>query len=264
MRRLYFAFLTSSALFAALLAGASAAEALHVTASLITDGANPARDQPLWVGLRMRQQTGWHTYWKNPGDAGMPTRIEWTLPEGWSASGIVWPAPSRLPVGPLASYGYEGDLVLPVKLMPATGWDRITPVQISARANWLVCKDVCIPEDGSFTLKLPANPAPAERSLFAAWRARVPQPTRFSTATAEKIGDRLLVTLAPAGSGQFFPEHEELVEPGDPPQIKASGDHITWSAKLGLQARDVNPPASVAGVWVPDSGKPLFVEAKLK
>jgi DsbC/DsbD-like thiol-disulfide interchange protein len=264
MRKAFFTLLASSILCAAPLAAAPGAEPLHVTAALIAEGLPPAHGKPLWVGLRMRQQAGWHTYWKNPGDAGMPTRIEWKLPDGWSASGIMWPAPSRLPVGPLASYGYEGDLVLPVKLLPPANWDGKTPVQISARANWLVCKNVCIPEDGSFTLKLPANPAPAERSLFALWRARVPQPMRFSVATAEKTKDRLLVTLAPAGTGQFFPEHEELVEPGDPPQIKVTGDHVTWSAKLGLQAKDVNPPASVAGVWVPDSGKPLYVETRLK
>jgi DsbC/DsbD-like thiol-disulfide interchange protein len=242
----------------------AAAEAMHVEASLIASGASPARDAPLWVGLKMRHQAGWHTYWKNPGDAGMPTRIDWTLPAGWSASGIEWPAPARIQLGPLASYGYEGDLVLPVKLIPPSGWDAKSPVRISAKANWLVCKEICIPEGGNFTLSLPARVSEPDRKLFDAWRERVPVSFRFTKATAERNAGRLVVTLEPAGSGQFFPEREELVEPGDPPQVTITGKRATWSAKLGVQGKTLAATAMISGVWVPESGKPLFVQAKLR
>ena len=243
---------------------AAGAPAPHVDASLIANGASPTRDAPLWVGLRMRHDPGWHTYWKNPGDAGLPTKIEWTLPEGWSASGINWPAPERLQVGPLGSYGYEGDAVLPVKLFPPSGWDAKTPVKIAAHANWLVCKEQCVPESADLSLNLPAHTGAAERSLFGAWRALIPQTFRFTTANATLSQGRLVVTLAPAGTGQFFPEREELVEPGDPPKVEVSGDRVTWSARLGTQGKALTAPASIAGVWVPKSGRPVFVEAKLK
>jgi len=134
MRKISFTVLLLAAAFAA----DAGAVALHVDASLIADSTSPARDAPVWIGLRMRHDAGWHTYWKNPGDAGMPTRITWTLPEGWTASGINLPAPERLQLGPLASYGYQGEVVLPVKLFPPAAWDAKLPVHISAHAAWLM------------------------------------------------------------------------------------------------------------------------------
>jgi DsbC/DsbD-like thiol-disulfide interchange protein len=252
------------AVAAAFAVGAVAAPAGHVAASLIADSAGAVPGKPFWVGLRMRHETGWHTYWKNPGDAGMPTRIDWILPTGWTAGGIAWPAPERIQIGQLASYGYQGDAVLPVKLFPPEGWNANTPVRIEAKANWLVCKEVCIPESGDFTLTLPAGGDAADRALLESWRTRVPQAFRFTSAGAERNGGRLLLTLAPAGAGQFFPEGEELVEPGDPPQLTLNGERVTWSAKLGVQGIALKTPATIAGVWVPKSGKPVYVEAKLK
>lgn len=253
-----------SALMAAPHAHAQPPQVLHVDASLIADSAKPARDAPVWVGLKMRHQADWHTYWKNPGDAGMPTRITWSLPAGWSASSIVWPAPQRMQIGPLASYGYAGETVLPVKLFPPADWDGNTPVHITARADWLACKAQCIPESDSFSLSLPAAPAAADLRLLAAWRERVPQGFRFTTATAEKKQGALVLTLEPAGAGQFFPEREELVEPGDPPRVNVSGGRMTWSAKLGLQGKTLKAPAAITGVWVPETGKPVFVTARFK
>jgi DsbC/DsbD-like thiol-disulfide interchange protein len=258
MRRILFAALLMTAPHAA------SAVTQHVDASLIAGGASPARDAPVWIGLKMRHDAGWHTYWKNPGDAGMPTRIELTLPEGWTASGIDWPAPERLQIGPLASYGYAGEVVLPVKLFPPAGWNAKAPVQIAAHAAWLVCKEQCIPETANLALSLPARTGAADRSLFDTWRARVPQMFRFRTASAALSQGRLVLTLAPAAAGEFFPEHEELIEPGDPPQVAVDGDRATWSARLGVQGKTLKAPASIAGVWVPKTGTPAFVEAKLK
>jgi thiol:disulfide interchange protein DsbD len=240
------------------------APALHVQASLIAGGAGGARGAPVWVGLKLRHEAGWHTYWKNPGDAGMPTRIEWTLPEGWTAGGIEWPAPERLQIGPLGSYGYEGEVVLPVKLFPPAGWDAKSAVQIGARASWLVCKEQCIPESASVSLSLSARNSEADRSLFELWRLRVPKTFHFTAATAVRNQGRLVLSLAPAGDGQFFPDREELVEPGDPPQVAVNGERVTWSARLGAQGKSITVPASIAGVWVPKSGKPVFVAAVLK
>jgi DsbC/DsbD-like thiol-disulfide interchange protein len=242
----------------------AAAVTLHVDASLIADSVTPAAGSPLWVGLKMHHDAGWHTYWKNPGDAGMPTRITWTLPEGWTASGINWPAPARLQLGPLASYGYAGDAVLPVKLSLPAGWNAKLPAQIVAHTTWLVCKEQCIPEGADLVLNLPAHSSAADRGLLDIWRARIPQMTRFKVASAERKLDRMVLTLEPAADGQFFPDREELIEPGDPPQVSVSGSRVSWSAKLGVQGKALAAPASVAGVWVPKAGNPVFVEAKLK
>jgi thiol:disulfide interchange protein DsbD len=241
-------------------AWANAPEPRHVDAALVADTA--AAGDSVWVGLRLRHQAQWHTYWKNPGDAGMPTRIEWDLPAGWSAGGINWPAPARIQVGPLGSYGYEGDVVLPVRLFAPANWDRKTPVKIAARANWLACKEQCIPESGSLAVSLPAKAAPAEQKLLAEWRARVPQPFRFKTAGMQAVSGRLVLVLEPAGAGEFFPEREELVEPGDKPQVSVTGTRATWSAKLGPQGKGLKGPAALSGVWVPAQGAPLLVTAK--
>jgi thiol:disulfide interchange protein DsbD len=248
---------------AAALGARGAAAPHHAQASLVAGDVN-AGGAALWVGLKLRHDAGWHTYWKNPGDAGMPTKISWTLPEGWTASGIDWPAPDRMQIGPLASYGYGGDVVLPLKLFPPPGWSPKQPAHLAAHVNWLVCKEQCIPEDADLALNLPARDNAADRSLLEIWRARIPQSVRFNIAAAERTNGRLLLTLEPAAEGQFFPEREELIEPGDPPQVAVHGERVTWSAKLGVQGKTLAAPASIAGVWVPKTGKPVFVEARLK
>ncbi|MCD6078938.1 MAG: thiol-disulfide interchange protein DsbD-like protein, partial [Ramlibacter sp.] len=73
-----------------------------------------AAGKPLWLGLQLTHQPGWHSYWKNPGDSGLPTQLQWTLPSGMDAAEIAWPAPEKMFIGPLANYGYEGTVLLPV------------------------------------------------------------------------------------------------------------------------------------------------------
>ena len=130
----------------------------------------------LLLGLKIEHQPHWHTYWKNPGDSGLPTTLSWTLPAGWSAGEPAWPTPRKLPIGPLMNYGYEGTLLLPVQVQVPAGFaGDVVPVRLSA--DWLVCKEVCIPESGEFALDLPARAATgAHGALFDAARAAMPQP----------------------------------------------------------------------------------------
>ena len=90
----------------------------HVEAELVTDDASAVPGKPTLVGLKLRMAQEWHTYWKNPGDSGLPTKIKWTLPEGWKAGEIQWPYPQPLPVGPLMNYGYDDEVVLLSELTP--------------------------------------------------------------------------------------------------------------------------------------------------
>ena len=114
-----------------------------------------APGQPLWLGLQITHQPEWHTYWKNPGDSGLPTELVWTLPAGLDAGEIAWPLPRKIPIGTLANYGYEGTVLLPV---PVTVASTFAPgplakdATIKLRASWLVCRKQCIPEEGEFTL----------------------------------------------------------------------------------------------------------------
>ncbi|HST02149.1 MAG TPA: protein-disulfide reductase DsbD domain-containing protein, partial [Usitatibacter sp.] len=103
--------------FAALLAPFAASsepvvKTEHVEAQLVTEKAAAKPGSTFVVGLRLRMEPQWHTYWINPGDSGLPTKIKWTLPAGWKAGNIQWPYPQKLPVGPLMNYGYEDEVIL--------------------------------------------------------------------------------------------------------------------------------------------------------
>jgi DsbC/DsbD-like thiol-disulfide interchange protein len=129
----------------------------HVEAELVTDKAAAQPGKPFVVGLKLRMEPHWHTYWKNPGDSGLPTKVLWILPDGWKAGDLQWPYPQKLPIGPLMNYGYEDEVVLLTELTPPA--DAVTGnVPIKARAEWLVCKDICIPEKGELDLVIPVAP----------------------------------------------------------------------------------------------------------
>ena len=134
-----------------------------------------APGKPFRVGLRLRLAPGWHTYWQNPGDAGVPPELELTLPPGGTAGPIDWPAPRRIAEGPLMTYAYTGDLLLPVTMTPR----RRRHTLVKAHAEWLVCRDICVPEEADFRLDLPAGTgAPsAQAPLFAALERQVPRPS---------------------------------------------------------------------------------------
>ena len=117
--------------------------------------------QTFWLGLQIEHQPDWHTYWQNPGDSGLPTRLQWQLPAGLQAGDIDWPLPKKFPIGTLANYGYEGRLLLTVPV--TVGTDFRFPdggaLALGLLAEWLVCRQECIPQEGRFSLNL-ASAAP--------------------------------------------------------------------------------------------------------
>jgi thiol:disulfide interchange protein len=160
----------------------AAVQSGHATATLVTDtDAAPAGGQ-FRAALRLRLAPGWHTYWHNPGDAGAAPEFALTLPAGAHAGPIAWPTPRRMTEGGLTTYAYTDDVLLPVtvSLGPDGGG-----AAISGHADWLVCKDICVPEEGDFHVTLPAGPITpsAQAALFAQadrltpraspWQARI-------------------------------------------------------------------------------------------
>ncbi|MGL4574032.1 MAG: protein-disulfide reductase DsbD domain-containing protein, partial [Burkholderiaceae bacterium] len=141
------------ALYAAALAAAPQKPGF-VQVELVAEQAAVVPGKPIWIGLSMKHDPLWHTYWKNPGDAGLPTTIAWTLPPGFQAGEIEWPHPQRIPVKQLASYGYSDQLLLPLLLfVPRQLAGK--QVTLKARADWLVCKESCIPEGADLQITLP-------------------------------------------------------------------------------------------------------------
>ena len=147
----------------------------HIQAELVSGAQGIAPGQTIQVALRQKIQKDWHTYWRNAGDSGEATKIKWTLPPGWSASDFTWPTPHRLPVGPLVNYGYEGEVLLPVSLTAPADAKPGQTVTLTGAAAFLVCADICVPEDAVLKLTLPvtAGPAPADPQ----WGRRSPRPS---------------------------------------------------------------------------------------
>ncbi|MFC5609372.1 protein-disulfide reductase DsbD family protein [Variovorax soli] len=220
------------------------------------DGVAPGAQ--IWVGLQLQHQPEWHTYWKNAGDSGLPTELNWTLPAGVSAGDIAWPAPHKIPVGTLANFGYENTVLLPVPLTvspefkaPAslTGTSNL---DVRLKATWLVCKQECIPEEGNFTLKLPVQGTtalnrPAFEAAFDAQPAELAQP-----AQAEVEGQQLklrvdgLPASAQGRTLEFFPETGEVVHNAavSGRDWKQAWQGSTWTATYPLaEQRSASPGA---------------------
>jgi thiol:disulfide interchange protein DsbD len=211
------------------------------------EGMEPGK--PLWVGLQIAHQPEWHTYWKNPGDSGLPTQLTWTLPAGIEAGEIAWPVPRKIPVGTLANYGYEGSILLPVPLTvtPAFKPSLSGDAQIQLKASWLVCKKECIPEEGSFTLKLPVRSTTALNApvFQAAWDAQPKAVPAAAQARVEGQQLQLSVPGLPASARgktlEFFPETGELIEPAGRWTQAWQGE--VWTASVPLSPHRTEGPA---------------------
>ena len=244
------------------LTGAVAAESppvrtARMTATLVSDTDAVAAGVPMHLGLRLQMAPGWHTYWRNPGDAGVAPELTLNV----AAGSIVWPAPERLPEGPLMTYGYTGSVVLPVMVTP--GADGL---HVTATADWLVCQKICVPEEGRFTLDLPAGtPGPsAEAPLFAAAAARTPRASPF---TARVAGDGTLSLvggeLSPAtvADAWFIPDGDGAIQPSAPQTAEVSDGSVLIHLKPFKTA-----PASLAGIVMlrdrSGAETPIAIDAK--
>ena len=156
-RTLLIAILAAAA-FAVALTISNAAETArtdHVTARLVSEARTVEAGSTITVGIHKVIKPRWHTYWGNPGDAGMATSIAWTLPQGAKAGEILWPAPKRIMIGPVANYGYEDEVTLLTKIKLPENLRAGDTVPVKAVVDWLVCEEICIPEQVTLELSLP-------------------------------------------------------------------------------------------------------------
>lgn len=167
-----------------------------------------------WLGVRLRHAEHWHTYWRNPGDSGLPTRIEWELPAGYVASDIVWPAPELYAVGPVMNFGYEGEAILLAKLQVPAGAKDGATLPVKANVSWLVCSaDTCIP--GRASLAADVQVGKAEPAIAEA-RKRVPVTSPWPV-QLETAADKLTLHVpglagAQVKSAYFFPQEGETLD----------------------------------------------------
>ena len=210
----------------------------------------PASGGTISVALVQTMQDGWHTYWLNPGESGEPTTIAWTLPQDFTAGGIKWPHPERIPFGELANYGYSEQVLLRTEIVVPAGLKAGDNVTVKADAAWLVCKDICIPEKATLDLTLPVvdgTPSAADewRDAFADARSReplknAPFDARFAaTASDVTLYFQPTVSRIELGKGaQFFPFTKGLLKASAPQSAEARDAGFAIAVPPGWRLRD--------------------------
>lgn len=233
----------------------ASASSQNVRAALLSETSAVSAGKPFWVGLRLEMQPGWHVYWKQPGDSGLPPRVRWSLPAGFAAEDLAFPYPQRFTEGTLATYGYTGDVLLMARIVPPASPPN-GPVEISAAVSWLECREKCIPAKASLGLALPVAAAPVasrEAPLFRATRDLLP--ARSDGWTFHATADRLVLRpparwRAPAAA-EFFGAQDNVIQFGAPQRV------VKGTAGWGLELlRDPNGtvPATLNGVLVARRG----------
>ena len=129
----------------------------HVKAQIIPEVLSIRLGEPFCVALRLVMDEHWHTYWKNPGDSGLPTKIEWNLPDGFVAGDIQWPFPQKFGAPPVVSFGYEGEVFLLVEIKAPETMKPESKVSLEASVDWLVCKESCLPGHVDLKIFLPVK-----------------------------------------------------------------------------------------------------------
>jgi thiol:disulfide interchange protein DsbD len=197
------------------------------TVTLVSESDTLAPGRAIRLGLRLKLAPGWHTYWSNPGDAGAPPTLDIT---GATAGPIVYPAPERQTDGPLTSYVYTGDILLPVTVTPKAG---ATSLSIDAAATWLVCANVCVPEDAKFHLDIPAGSgAPgAQAALFAAADARTPRPSPFPAHISKAGVLWLAAPNLPVQEASFYPARPGVIDQAASQPLQVNQETVALTLK---------------------------------
>ncbi len=255
----------------------SVARSDYVEARLIHANTAVAPGEPFWVGVTLKHADKWHTYFKNPGASGEQTQIDWTLPEGFEAGPIQWPAPERYDFSGFVNYVYHGETLLAVRITPPADLEPGTTVKLEAMVHWLECAEVCIPAyDKALAVELPvvagtppAHPtwAPAIETALAALPKALPvgySASFFQDVQAETL--TLLIERTDAAAPRF----EDLyffasdvdgttgpapVEPTFEQAFTVHGDHQAYTLVFPINAAYPEVPAQLRGYLQAISGE---------
>ncbi len=219
--------------------------------------------QTFWLGVALDHQAHWHTYWRNPGDSGLPTQLRWTLPAGLAAQDTLWPMPKKIAIGSLTNYGYENQALLVVPVRVASNFQSTTPISVQVAAQWLVCRQECIPQEGTLALTLPTQGVTVAHSgaFEAALKAQpntLPSAQR-ATATLSEQGTRLTVHVPGLPSAwrgralQLFPITPEVVV-NSAPLTAAQWQSDVWTAQLPVSPDRMDSPTQLKWLLALDEG----------
>ncbi|RIX32066.1 protein-disulfide reductase DsbD family protein [Sphingomonas edaphi] len=214
---------------------------------------NPGGEADL--AIVMRTTPGWHGYWLNPGDAGLPMRVEWTLPKGWSVGALRYPVPSRLLVAGIENYVYERDYAVLTRLRIPVG--ETGSMRISAKLDYLACTDkICVPEKAEVSLDVALSGTPAPDKRFDEWRRALPRPLASPASFAIK-GRKLEIAVplpssVSIGQPYFFPADDGPIDYAAPQNFRRKGDIL-----IAELERRRGSPRSVSGVLALGDGRGL-------
>jgi thiol:disulfide interchange protein len=253
----------------------------HVTAELISETTYVTPGKPFLVALHLHMDPDWHTYWINPGDAGLATTITWTLPPGFTAGPIQWPTPEIHKMGPETTYGYGGDVYLLTTITPSmfapttviSNGGGLGRFGIKAKATWLVCQEECIPGKAELDLKLddrPTSEVDFGSFFMAEAKKRLPVPnTRWDVEAAYQhvgLGESLVIHFkdkgapTPLGYLYFFPEQQNALAADESANQSDAGSALSeFNLVVPLQ-QNGEKPAQISGVLVSD--QPLIGDTR--
>jgi thiol:disulfide interchange protein len=240
----------------------------HLRSQLVAESTAAVPGTRLTLGLLLEHDPKWHTYWRNPGDSGLPLELAFTLPEGVVAEPIAWPHPHRFEFAGIVNYGYGERQLLPVAITIPAGYTAST-LPVRATAKWLVCEEICIPGEANHAFELPvatrAEVDPRWSADFADALADLPRDSTATLAVAEDT-DAIVLTLggldasATPAQWQWFPETLEVVANGAKPQWQRAGD--SWQARWTKSEYFAAMPKALALVAVDAGGAALRFTAE--
>jgi len=218
--------------------------------------------QPMWLGLQLQHQPGWHTYWRNPGDSGLATQLSWQLPAGMQAGDTLWPIPRMIPVGDMVNHGFEDTVLLAVPVQISKAF-KPGVTDIKLQADWLVCKQECIPQTGQFELRLPAAASIANHGLVFEQLLDA-QPSALSPATQNATfnpqGLELHISGLPTElhghALKAFAEAPEVLASGLGMQNGGNWQSGIWHMNAPLNRMRSTEPQTIGLLLVDDSVSP--------
>jgi thiol:disulfide interchange protein DsbD len=225
-------------------AASNSVDADHVRVELLVISQGLTPGQSANAGIYFKLEPGWHIYWKNPGDAGLQTQVSWTLPRGITAGPMRFPAPKRLPLGPLMDFGYESEVFFPLKLQVAKTVS-VGPAILHAKVEWLVCRERCIPGKADLEVSREVSGHPvksaslaSDAALYKHFVARLPKPLPASAKAVFQTtpaGFRLTVeTGQRETSATFFPSDQDILDNPAPQKLTPTANGLILDLKKDL------------------------------
>lgn len=240
----------------------------HATVELISRQTSVKPGSHVQLGVHFMLEKGWHIYWINPGDSGQPPSFKWHLPSGFSAGEIQWPRPERLqPNKELVDYGYGDEILLPLTIHTPPGISNGASVEFGAEAKWLVCREVCIPEQTNLHLKLPVSSAASvdqqHAQLFEKTYKLIPKPlpSGWKTSFASTKDEFILTIRAskPITQAEFFPLDPGQIDNPAPQKVQPTPQ----GARITMKKSDLllKPISTLRGVLVMPGDPAYQIEA---